>query len=100
MIGIAMLPRPWPDLKLGDIAMQLMVVVVMLVEKDGNFVKCVIFLRRRIKLTHSLCNLAHAWCNVSLKLLRFDTITYSKHRKNCECCPGHYLIVNHYSAMS
>ena len=23
-----------------------------------------------------------------------------KHRKNCECCPGHYLIVNHYSAMS
>ena len=18
-----------------------------------------------------------------------------KHRKNCECCPGHYLIVNH-----
>ena len=23
-----------------------------------------------------------------------------KHRKNCECCPGHYLIVNHYSSMS
>ena len=23
-----------------------------------------------------------------------------KHRKNCECCPGHYLIVNHYSLMS
>ena len=23
-----------------------------------------------------------------------------KHRKNCECCPGHYLIVNHYSWMS
>ena len=21
-----------------------------------------------------------------------------KHRKNCECCPGHYLIVNHYSS--
>ena len=23
-----------------------------------------------------------------------------KHRKNCECCPGRYLIVNHYSSMS
>ena len=23
-----------------------------------------------------------------------------KHRKNCEWCPGHYLIVNHYSSMS
>ena len=23
----------------------------------------------------------------------------SKHRKNCECCPGHYLIVNHYSSI-
>ena len=23
-----------------------------------------------------------------------------KHRKNCECCPDHYLIVNHYSLMS
>ena len=23
-----------------------------------------------------------------------------KHRKNCECCPGHYLIVNHASSMS
>ena len=22
-----------------------------------------------------------------------------KHRKNCECCPGHYLIVNHYSSI-
>ena len=25
---------------------------------------------------------------------------FLKHRKNCECCPGHYLIVNHYSSMS
>ena len=24
----------------------------------------------------------------------------NKHRKNCECCPGHCLIVNHYSSMS
>ena len=23
-----------------------------------------------------------------------------KHRKNCEYCPGHHLIVNHYSSMS
>ena len=23
-----------------------------------------------------------------------------KHRKNCKCCPGKYLIVNHYSSMS
>ena len=23
-----------------------------------------------------------------------------KHRKNCKCCTGHYLIVNHYSSMS
>ena len=23
---------------------------------------------------------------------------YKKHRKNCEYCPGHYLIVNHYSS--
>ena len=22
-----------------------------------------------------------------------------KHCKNCECCPGHYLVVNHYSSM-
>ena len=22
-----------------------------------------------------------------------------KHRKNCECCPGHYLIVDHYSSI-
>ena len=21
-----------------------------------------------------------------------------KHRKNCECCPGHHLIVDHYSS--
>ena len=23
-----------------------------------------------------------------------------KHRKNCKCCPGHYLIINHYSSLS
>ena len=22
-----------------------------------------------------------------------------KHRKNCECCPGHHLIVDHYSSI-
>ena len=33
----------------------------------------------------------------------FQCKTYnyiSKHRKNCEGCPGHYLIVNRYSSMS
>ena len=25
-----------------------------------------------------------------------STALVIKHRKNCECCPGHYLIVNHY----
>ena len=24
---------------------------------------------------------------------------HPKHRKNCECCPGHHLIVNHYSSI-
>ena len=38
-------------------------------------------------------------------LLYFKIIIYHydvniKHRKNCECCPGHYLILNHYSSMS
>ena len=29
----------------------------------------------------------------------FNHIHYKKHRKNCECCPGHYLIVDHYSSI-
>ena len=33
------------------------------------------------------------WCQEMI-------IASKKHRKNCECCPGHYLIVNHYSSMS
>ena len=28
-----------------------------------------------------------------------DTTIVKKHRKNFECCPGHHLIVNHYSSM-
>ena len=32
--------------------------------------------------------------------LQIHKITKHKHRKNCKCCPGHYLIVNHYSSMS
>ena len=39
-----------------------------------------------------------------LKIARVDNdvdeTLLRKHRKNCECCPGHYLIVNHYSSMS
>ena len=27
-------------------------------------------------------------------------VSEKKHRKNCKCCLGHYLIVNHYSSMS
>ena len=27
-------------------------------------------------------------------------VVKAKHRKNCECCPGHHLIINHYSSMS
>ena len=50
----------------------------MLVVKDGNFVKCVNFWRRCITFTQSFGNLTHAWCNVSLKMLRFDTFTFSK----------------------
>ena len=33
-------------------------------------------------------------------MLLKSTFLAFKHRKNCECCPGHYLIVNHYSLMS
>ena len=29
----------------------------------------------------------------------FNHIHYKKHRKNCEWCPGHYLIVDHYSSI-
>ena len=38
-------------------------------------------------------------CNYSQILIQETVSThkykYQKHRKNCECCPGHYLIVNH-----
>ena len=43
-------------------------------------------------------------CNYSQILIQETGSThkykYQKHRKNCECCPGHYLIVNHYFSMS
>ena len=33
--------------------------------------------------------------------IQINTSIYiPKHRKNCECCPGHYLIVSHYSSIS
>ena len=31
--------------------------------------------------------------------LDLDLMQNVKHRKNCECCPGHYLIVDHYSSI-
>ena len=37
------------------------------------------------------------WC---LGCLAAASIFVQKHSKNCECCPGHYLIVSHYSSMS
>ena len=51
------------------------------------------------------------WTVALLHLSSFDLILnpsfwyfhipyITKHRKNCECCPGRYLIVNHYSSMS
>ena len=33
-----------------------------------------------------------------LALLLHICTYLTKHRKNCECCPGHYLIENHYSS--
>ena len=30
---------------------------------------------------------------------KVNPFAYKKNRKNCECWPGHYLIVNHYSPM-
>ena len=45
-------------------------------------------LRLTLKLNQFTC---------SLKIFGFWR---EKHRKNCECCPGHCLIVNHYSSMS
>ena len=37
---------------------------------------------------------------VVAKFFPCSVISFRKHRKNCECCPGHHLIVNHYSSMS
>ena len=34
-----------------------------------------------------------------LLILSLSLPFWCKHRKNCECCPGHYLIVNHYSSI-
>ena len=60
-------------------------------------------------------HMAHSWVIVhatsfpeSTWLLEFQWpqhlnlhhIHILNHRKNCECCPGHYLIVNQYSSMS
>ena len=37
---------------------------------------------------------------VSTRIGAIVARSHFKHRKNCECCPGHYLIVNHCSSMS
>ena len=39
--------------------------------------------------------------NIKKKPVHIHTATHTlKHRTNCECCPGHYPIVDHYSSMS
>ena len=38
-------------------------------------------------------------CFSKADLDAFRVIVFRKHRKNCECCPGHYLIINHYSSI-
>ena len=35
-----------------------------------------------------------------IKIVEPEKTCQIKHRKNCECCPGHHLIVNHFSSMS
>ena len=35
----------------------------------------------------------------SVAIRMFKKHIFQKHRKNCECCPGHYLIVDHYSSI-
>ena len=42
------------------------------------------------------------YCTQKTKTLYFHYTSASqdsKHRKNCECCPGHYLVVDHYSSI-
>ena len=40
------------------------------------------------------------WLYIIVKYFWDDFFhTHTKHRKNCECCPGYYLIVNHYSSI-
>ena len=31
--------------------------------------------------------------------MQSESTCKDKHRKNCECCPGHHLIVDHYSSI-
>ena len=40
------------------------------------------------------------FCIVVFVIRQNSQPLFQKHRKNCECCPGQYLIVNHYSSMS
>ena len=54
--------------------------------------KCLVF---NLKL---LCKIAKM---LPFRVLRHKNCTaaLTKHRKNCECCPGHHLIVDHYSSI-
>ena len=80
---------------------------VMISYLDTNFNSECAFKRQFVTeicsyVAHISCG--YRWCitlpNTSSTLLDMETFVHIKHRKNCECCPGHYLIVNHYSSMS
>ena len=42
----------------------------------------------------------HNFCKSTTSSIIVFHILIFKHRKNCECCSGHYLIENRYSSMS
>ena len=39
---------------------------------------------------------AHVIIVMNMEVDKIFCIVSAKHRKNCECCPGHHLIVDHY----
>ena len=63
----------------------------------SNFSKCIIFPKKQKNVFGNGKPIDHrltATLTITTKTLGM------KDCKNCECCPGHYLTVNHYSLMS
>ena len=72
------------------------------------------FFRRKLKWLLNLSSLSHIeprhrFCTKDgnylssgkvISIFRVMLLWAYKHRKNCDCCPGHHLIINHYSSMS